>query len=217
MPTEFADSEEVHFVGLYTGVVVDNKDPEGLGRVRLRIPGLLEPTSNWAFPIGTLGGGSAQRGFYSPPDIEADVAVLFLQGDVDAPYYFAGHWGKPDAGPETPGPAQGLTGEEATQVKAFETARYQMVWDERPGQEVFRVLDKETGDFVEMDATDGITLKSAVKAVVVAPKVFLGGDNLDENPVSGEGVVLASAVDTFSGQTHGALGGVSTRVFAKKG
>ena len=83
-------------LGLYVGEVVDRADPEGLGRVRVRIPGLIEPASAWAFPLGTLGGGTDRRGFFAVPERGAEVGVLFHQGDVDHPFYLAGHWGKPD-------------------------------------------------------------------------------------------------------------------------
>lgn len=46
--------------------------------------------------------------------------------------------------------------------------------------------------------------------------VLIGGEDLDTDPVAGEGVVLASCVDTFTGTTLGALGGASFAVFAKK-
>lgn len=36
------------------------------------------------------------------------------------------------------------------------------------------------------------------------------------NPLTGDGVVLASGTDPFTGTTYGALGNASTRVFAKK-
>ena len=42
----------------YDGSVVDNRDPEGRHRVKIRVPGILEPESDWALPWATIGGGS---------------------------------------------------------------------------------------------------------------------------------------------------------------
>jgi hypothetical protein len=77
------DDNEIPHIGLYIGVVVKRDDDEKLARVKVRIPGLIEPMSAWAFPLGTVGGGSDARGFYAVPEEGAEVGVLFHQGDVD--------------------------------------------------------------------------------------------------------------------------------------
>jgi len=215
MTTEFDSTEELHYVGFYAATVVQNEDPDLLGRVRVKIPGFIEPASNWALPMGTVGGGSPNRGWFSPPDIGADVGILFFLGDVDTLLYFTGHWAFREGSRETPLQLSGLDRTSRLKVTGYETNRYQMVFDERGGQEQFFVLDKQTGDTVSM-TPDKTTLKSSKLVVVDAPKVFLGEDNLNEDPALGDGVVLASAVDPFTGKTHGALAGASARVFAKK-
>ena len=155
------DDEELRLDGLHVGEVVDREDPEGLGRVRVRIPGLIEPASAWAWPLGTLGGGSDRRGFFSVPEKGAEVGVLFHQGDVDAPYYLCGHWGKPDAGTEVPESVRELPKEEAPQVRAFETARFLLVFDDREGKEALVIRDKVSGDQIELDGKGmGITVKA---------------------------------------------------------
>lgn len=84
----FDDDFQLHdtrLPGMYVGYVTTRDDPEQLGRVRVCIPGVLEPESAWAWPLGTLGGGSRNRGFFAVPEQGAEVAVFFNQGDVDAP------------------------------------------------------------------------------------------------------------------------------------
>ncbi len=215
MATEFDDSEEVHYVGFYTGTVEDNEDPLGLARIKACVPGILDKTG-WAFPFGGPGGGSNNSGWFDVPEEKADVVVFFMQGDVDVPFYCPAHWGMKNNVSEVPDFAAAAKGEDAKKIKGYETERYQMVFDHREGKEKFQVLDKETGDFVTMDPTNGITLSSPTKVIVEAPKIYLGGDNLDENPITGEGVALAQTLDTFSGTTAGQRGQASTVVFAKK-
>jgi hypothetical protein len=55
MAGEF-DTDDPRYTALYIDEVVDRDDPEGLGRVRVRIPGLVDPE----FPLGTghIGGSS---------------------------------------------------------------------------------------------------------------------------------------------------------------
>ena len=163
------DDGEVRHLGLYIGEVVDREDPESLGRVRVRIPGLVEPLSAWAWPLGTLGGGSDRRGFFSVPEKGAEVGVLFHQGDVDHPHYLCGHWGKPESEAEVPEPARGLSKEESPKVRAFETERFLLLFDDREGKEAFVVKDKRSGDQVELDGKGmGITVKATSALVLKA-------------------------------------------------
>ncbi len=160
MAGEF-DTDDPRYAALYIGEVVDRDDPEGLGRVRVRIPGLIDPASPWAFPLGTVGGGSDRRGFFSVPEKGAEVGVLFHQGDVDHPFYLCGHWGKPNGQSEVPEPARDLSKEETAQVRAFETKRFLLAFDDREGKEAFLIKDKVSGDQIEFDGVGmGITIKA---------------------------------------------------------
>lgn len=155
------ESHELRHHGLYIGQVVDRADPEQLGRVRVRIPGLVEPASAWAFPLGTVGGGSDGRGFFAVPEVGAECGVLFHQGDVDHPYYLCGHWGKPGGASEIPSPVREARGGDAPKVRAFETRRFVLVFDDRDGQEGLRIADKLSGDQIEFDgAAMGMTIKA---------------------------------------------------------
>jgi uncharacterized protein involved in type VI secretion and phage assembly len=160
MAGEF-DTHDPRYTALYIGHIVDRADPERLGRVRVRIPGLIEPASAWAFPLGTVGGGSNRRGFFCVPEVGAEVGILFNQGDVDHPYYLSGHWGKPEGTSEIPEPARDLSDADTPQVRVFETGRFLLVFDDRAGKETLRLQDKLSGDQLEFDGTAmGITLKA---------------------------------------------------------
>jgi len=46
-------SLEDKFFGVYRGVIVDSEDPEGYGRVRVKVPQVTgESVTDWAWPIG---------------------------------------------------------------------------------------------------------------------------------------------------------------------
>ena len=150
MSTEFADADEIHYVGAYLGTVQANNDPQKLGRCRVTVPGLIEPFSAWAFPMSTVGGGSANRGFFSVPEVGADVLVFFVQGDTDLPVYMPAHWGVLDGSPETPQIVQEMDATDAPKLKVFETGRFQMVWDGRDGELKWFILDKTSGDTIEI-------------------------------------------------------------------
>lgn len=85
----FDDDIHTHdsrLLGMYVGYVTKRDDEAQLGSVRVCIPGVLEPESAWAWPLGTSGGGSKDRGFFAVPEEGAEVAVFFNQGNVDALY-----------------------------------------------------------------------------------------------------------------------------------
>lgn len=178
MAGEF-DTDDPRYTALYIGQVVDREDPEGLGRVRVKIPGLVEPASAWAFPLGTLGGGSDRRGFFAVPEKDAEVGVLFHQGDIDHPYYLSGHWGKPGGQTEVPEPMRGLSKADAPKVRAFETERFLLVFDDRSGSEKLVLKDKSTTDTIVIEAATGIRIKTAKDATVEADgNVVVTGNNV---------------------------------------
>ena len=61
-------THDTRLLGLYVGYVTKRDDEEQLGRVRVCIPGVLEPESAWAWPLGTGGGGSKDRGLFAVPE-----------------------------------------------------------------------------------------------------------------------------------------------------
>ena len=163
MPTD------ARYPGLFIGEVVDREDPECLGRVRVRIPGLIEPASAWAFPLGTVGGGSDRRGFFAVPEKGAEVGVLFNGGDPQHPWYIGGHWGKPGGSTEVPEPVKELSPSDAPKVRAFETGRFLLVFDDRAGQEALLIKDKLSGDQIEFDGANlGITVKATAALMLKA-------------------------------------------------
>ncbi|HAZ44405.1 MAG TPA: type IV secretion protein Rhs [Cyanobacteria bacterium UBA11369] len=83
---------------LLVGIVTDNEDPEGWGRVKVKFPTLTEEhTSNWARVV-TIGAGD-QRGFDCLPEINDEVLVAFEHGDIHRPYIIGAVWNGKDAPP----------------------------------------------------------------------------------------------------------------------
>ncbi|MEM7553294.1 MAG: VgrG-related protein [Cyanobacteria bacterium P01_A01_bin.84] len=81
------------------GIVTNNQDPEGLGRVKVKFPTLTEEhESYWARVVG-VGAGSS-RGFYCLPEINDEVLVGFEHGDIHRPYIIGGVWNGKDKTPE---------------------------------------------------------------------------------------------------------------------
>jgi hypothetical protein len=80
------------------GVVTDNKDPDNMGRVKVKFPTLNDQESFWA-RMTTIGGGN-NRGFDCLPEINDEVMVAFEHGDIHRPYIIGSVWNGLDAPPE---------------------------------------------------------------------------------------------------------------------
>ncbi len=169
-----------HMHGMYIGYVTDRQDPQQLGRVRVCIPGILEPHSAWAWPLGTSGGGSKDTGLFAVPELEAEVAVFFKQGAVEAPYYLSAHWGKPNGVSEVPEEAQ-LSSPD-NRVLATPTFRIEL--NESKGARALKLTNKKTGDHLLFDAetntitlegTTAITIRAVGAISLEAPRVTIAG------------------------------------------
>ncbi|MEH2438445.1 MAG: VgrG-related protein [Nostoc sp.] len=82
------------------GLVTNNNDPKGWGRVKVKFPTLnMKDESHWARVVG-LGAGN-ERGFYCLPEIDDEVLVAFEHGDIHRPYIIGGVWNGKDKTVET--------------------------------------------------------------------------------------------------------------------
>lgn len=88
----WADEEEdaKYEFGFWWGTVSNNADPTGRGRVRVSIPGMNQTESTWAEPCGMPGSGGSKHGCWAVPKMGSLVAVGFIQGDIDSPFYIPG-------------------------------------------------------------------------------------------------------------------------------
>jgi hypothetical protein len=80
---------EIDNQGIYRGVVVDNKDPKKLRRLKVKVPqNTGEEITEWAWPVV-----STKR----PPAIGAGVWVFYQGGDIDYPVWL-GEFGQQPQG-----------------------------------------------------------------------------------------------------------------------
>ncbi len=147
------------YYGMYAGIVADRQDPLGLGRVRVSIGGLFEAPnlSPWAWPMGIQGGGAPQQGLFHPPILTAWVAIWFMLGDLNAPYYLPAHWAEGEI------PTGGVVSGDDEGLYPSETKKWLVETDDRD-PDILRVTNKTTGDTIEfhgVDRTFTATLKDS--------------------------------------------------------
>jgi uncharacterized protein involved in type VI secretion and phage assembly len=94
---------ESRFFGKYRGIVQNNVDPTGRGRLAVIVPAVMGETSVWALPCVPYAGQDV--GFFALPDAGTGVWVEFEAGDPSYPIWVGCFWAdgeipKQDAVPE---------------------------------------------------------------------------------------------------------------------
>ena len=180
--------QDTRLPGMYVGYVTDRREPEGLGRERVCVPGLIEPNSAWAWPLGTSGGGMKDCGLFAVPEEGAEVALFFNQGDVDAPYYLSAHWGKPEGESEVPEEAQ----VDPPDNRVLATPTFRVELDESEGSKKLKLTNKKTGDHLLFDAEDNtITLEGTTAITIRA----VGAISLEATQVTIAGRIVRPIAD----------------------
>lgn len=152
--------------GKYRGSVVNNIDPNQIGRVQVEVPAVYgSNTLNWAMPCVPYAGSN--EGFYFIPPVGAKVWVEFEGGDIDAPIWSGCFWG------------QGETPSRVPQTKVLKTPAATVTLDEiNPAAPV--VIETVAGNKITITAT-GITLETSAggKIEMAGPKVSVNSGALE--------------------------------------
>lgn len=186
------ETTEPRYYGLEIGTVIANNDPRKASRVRVNVPGIAEDTG-WALPLGAPGAGSAQRGLVDVPPKGSEVGIFFHRGDPHGQaYWLPAHWGIVNGKSEMPSPFadDDVAPDDAQSVKAYETKRWLLTFDERPGKEMLRFADKVTGDKIEFDAhalaisleaTSAVKIKATGQVSIEGTDITIGGRKVLQN------------------------------------
>lgn len=141
-----------HFYGVTVGVVTNNQDPDGMGRVKVSLPWLSdEDESNWARMATPMAGN--ERGTYFLPEVEDEVLVAFEHGLVEYPFVIGALWNGNDKPPESNG-----DGENNTRMIKSRSGHIIRLLD-KDGEEKIEIIDKnEKNSIVISSSDDTITI-----------------------------------------------------------
>ena len=165
LPDMLASSDRGHRGdgGVVVGLVMDNQDPDGLGRVKVKLPGASEDEiGHWARVSAPMAG--AGRGMFFLPEKSDEVLVAFEQGDSTRPYVLGALWNGKDNPPETN--ADGRNNLRLIKSRSGHLVRL----DDTTGAERIEIIDKSGANSVTIDtSTNSITIKSAQDVSIEAP------------------------------------------------
>ncbi|MGE0709558.1 MAG: phage baseplate assembly protein V [Planctomycetota bacterium] len=92
-----SQASKIH--GFVVGLVTNNKDPDKLGRIKVKFPWLSDDVESWwARVVQPMGG--KERGQWWIPEIDDEVLVGFEQGDVRFPYVLGSLYNGKDLPPK---------------------------------------------------------------------------------------------------------------------
>ncbi|WP_329311140.1 phage baseplate assembly protein V [Streptomyces sp. NBC_01262] len=172
--------ESGRFHGVAIGIVTNNRDPDGLGRVKMALPWLADDAeTDWARVAVPMAG--AGRGFSFLPEVGDEVLVAFEHGNPEVPYVVGALWNGKDKPPVTNGDGhndiRAITSRSGHVIRLVDTDR-----DER-----IEIVDRTAGNSIVISTKDNrITITADADVVISA------GGRLR---LSGNGVEIASKAE----------------------
>jgi uncharacterized protein involved in type VI secretion and phage assembly len=186
----------VRHYGKYRGTVSDNQDPRNQGRVRAKVPEILDDVeSGWAMPCAPYAGDG--MGVYTVPPQGAGVWIEFEAGDVSRPIWSGCWW-----------PSNKLPKDEAgtavtpdVKISRSEQGLLLALHDDN---QTIALSDANGSNILKIEVQSGnITLKASTKIVVDAPQIELVA-NATHAGVFGDSLMtyLNQIVTTFNAHMH---------------
>jgi uncharacterized protein involved in type VI secretion and phage assembly len=139
-------------VGPVIGLVTNNQDPDGLGRVKVKFPWLSDnDESAWAPMVTPMAGNG--RGFMYLPEVDDEVMVLFEHGDIHRPYVIGGMWNGIDKPPLDVNDAVGGGGVVNKRVIKSRSG-HTILLDDTQGNEEITIIDKTGSNKIVLHSPD---------------------------------------------------------------
>lgn len=201
LPPQAMSGTGGHFYGVYTAIVTDVQDPDGLGRVRVRLPWASDPDGdayeNWA-RVATMMAGN-NRGTWFIPEPDDEVLISFHGGDPRMPIVIGTLWNGQDAPPQqmdSDNNIRSITSRSGIVVTFDDSDGAVAFTVETPGGQKITCTDSPSaiemtdanGNSVKLDA-GGITLDSPANVTINATML----------KVSASLVTVDSGMSKFSG------------------
>lgn len=196
--------------GCFPALVTDNRDPEGLGRVAVKLPWFPDPAGEgyeaWA-RVATLMAGS-NRGSWFIPDIGDEVLVMFEAGDPRRPVVIGALWNGQDTPPETmddqgDNHLKSLVSRQGIRITLDDHAGAETLTLRTPHNQTIMLTDgdpgiaisDQNGNTIRLDPA-GITISTAAKVVINASTIGIasGMVTIDAGMSRFSGVVQADTL-----------------------
>lgn len=186
---------EGRFFGKYRGVVKENLDPTGRGRLQVLVPAVMDQEPIWAMPCVPYAGDN--MGLHMIPEKDTGVWVEFEAGNPSYPIWVGCFWGDGEV------PKNNRSVPATPAVKIIRTEQGLMLTlDDQ--QQIIDLSDQNGNNLVTIEVRQGkVTVKGSLKVVVEAPQIELV-ENATHPVVFGDQLLqyLAQLVQLYQSHTH---------------
>jgi len=197
-----ADGWGGRWYGVAPAIVTDIQDPDGQGRVRVRLPWSPDSGGSQGFEawarMATLFAG-ADRGSWFIPEVEDEVLVAFEHGDPRRPYVLGGLWNGQDRPPQamdSRNTKKVICTRNGVKVTLDDTDGQEVLKLETPGGQKMTLKDGPGAVTIEDSSGNAIKLEVAGITVTAAAKVTV---NAGQVAVSAGMVTVDAGMSRFSG------------------
>lgn len=163
------------FYGVTVGVVTNNQDADGLGRVKVKFPWLSDDhESHWARVLTPMAGND--RGFYFLPEVDDEVLVAFEHGHMDFPYILGSLWNGKDIQPEN-----NDDGENNKRVIKSRSGHI-ILLDDTDGEEKIEIMDGGGSNSFTISTSENTITISAEADITIESgdgKLILSGNGVE--------------------------------------
>lgn len=191
------------FYGVYSALVTEITDPDGQGRVRVKLHGSPDNDGDvynvWARLATFMAGGN--RGSWFVPDVNDEVLICFEAGDTRRPYVIGCLWNGRDAPPES------MDGSGNNNIKTIRSRNGVVItMDDSNNQESLNlktpggreITIKDGAQMIEMKDMGGNSVKLASDGITINTSLNVN-INATMLSVSAAMVTVDAAMSMFSG------------------
>ena len=185
---DYLERRERRIYSVVIGIVTNNKDTEGMGRVKVNFPWRGDSDESYWARVATLMAGK-DRGTFFLPEVGDEVLVAFDHGDINHPYVVGSLWNGVDTPPETNADGKNnirkiksrsgheiILDDTAAQekIEIHTKAGHTIVLDDSAGAEKIEVKDKTGNNSIVIDSVqNAISISSQMKLSIKAQIIEL--------------------------------------------
>ena len=153
---------------LQMAVVLDNNDPEQMGRVKVKFPWNESDETPWV-RVMSMGAGK-DHGWFCLPEIGDEVLVGYEQGSPDLPIVLGGLYNSDDA-------PNAEVGDEANSIKAFHTrSGNKIILNDTDGDEQINIIGKDGSKILMQSKGPSITIETGGDLTIKAANIKIEAD-----------------------------------------
>jgi uncharacterized protein involved in type VI secretion and phage assembly len=183
--------------GVVVGIVTNNQDPDGMGRVKVKFPWLSSvDESAWARMAVPMAGD--QRGVYFLPEIDDEVLIAFEHGDVNFPCVLGALWNGRDVPPE-----KNDDGKNNVRVIKSRSGHVIKLNDE-DGKETIEIVDKSNNNSIVFNTSQNTITVTTDKDIVLSAsngKITLHAQNVEITSSDATKIEAGGTMDLNSTRT----------------